>query len=305
MSLSSKSRLNLYPETMPVLKRVYNVGGFRINVLTNESYFLGLLDNCLGRSSAQRKTKGVFSVTLKISSRPFAFASDHSDKNIIHFENSIINISQRIIYSYYPSFPAAEQVGILFSPLWCLLIHLDYYPIHGALIKSNSSFIALLGPGGSGKSTLSSVSSMYGFSLICDDHFFVKNIEKSIKIFPFVKAIKVKNMHNKSSLNLANLKISLGKAYFLAKRLVIVFPRYSIKGRMRLCPVSKKSGVLKLIGDNLIFKTWQPDNKKDKMKMLDFIFQLEKKSSFYELTYNDSNIFSGGLKILHNIKKQT
>jgi hypothetical protein len=74
---------------------------------------------------------------------------------------------------------------------------------------------------------------------------------------------------------------------------------------VRLCPVSNKYGVLKLIGDNLMLETGQPDNKKGKMKMLDLIFQLEKKSGFYELTYNDSNIFSGELRILHNIKRQS
>lgn len=305
MSLSSKSRFSLYSETMPVLKRVYNAGGFRINVLASGKYFIRLLDDYFRGSSTQTRSIGVFSVTLKISSRPFAFASGHSDKNIIHFESSIIDISQRIIYSYYPSFPAAEQAGILLRPLWYLLIYLDYHPMHGALIRSDSDFIAFFGPSGSGKSTLSTASSMYGFSLICDDYFFVKNTGKAIKIVPFVKAVRVRNIHNKSSLNLDSLKISLGQAYFLAKRLVIVFPRYSIKERMRLCPVSNKYGILRLMGDNLMLKTGQPDNKKGMMKMLDFIFQLEKKSSFYELAYNDSNIFSGGLQILHNIKRQS
>lgn len=288
---------------MPVFKKIYNTGSFRINVLTNENYFISLLDNCLGGSSTQTSSLDVFNVTLKISNNPFTLASGQNKKNIIHFQNSIIDTSQRIIYSYYPSFPAAEEAGILFSPLWCLLIYLNYYPMHGALIKSGSDFIAFFGPGGSGKSTLASASCMQGFSLICDDYFFVKNTEKTIKILPFVKTVKVRNIHKKSLLDLNNLKISPRQAYFLAKRLVIVFPRYSVKERMRLCPISNKYGILRLMGDNLILETGQPDNKKGKMKMWDFIFQLEKKLSFYELTYNDSNISSGELQILHKIKK--
>lgn len=287
-----------------MLKRVYNAGGIRINVFTSEKYVIGLLDNYFKGSPTQTKTIGIFSATLKISSRPFAFASALRGKNIIHFNNSIIDISQRIIYSYYPNSPAAEEAYILLRPLWCLLIYLDYYPMHGALIRSNGNFITFFGPSGSGKSTLSLASSIYRFSLLCDDYFFVKNTEKAIKIIPFVKPVKVRNIHNKSSLNLDRLKISLAQAYFLAKKLIIIFPKYSLKKKMRLCSVSNKIGILKLIKENPILETEQPDNKKSKMKMLDFIFRLEKKSSFYELAYNDSNLFSGELKILHNIKKQ-
>jgi len=290
---------------MPVLKRTYNAGGFRINVLASESYFIRLLDNYLNKIPLQTKALGVFNVTLKISSSPFAFTSLQSDKNIIHFENSLIDISQRIIYSYYPNLPAAEEAIILLNPLWYLLLYLDYYPLHGALIKSGSDFLAFFGPSGSGKSTLSSASCMYGFSLICDDYFFVKNTEKTIKILPFTKAVKVRNIHNKSPLNLDSLKISLKQAFFLTKSLVIIFPKYSLKKKMRLCSISNKQGVLNLMGDNLFLKTGQPDNKKSRIKMLDFIFQLGKKSSFYELVYNDSNIFSEGLQALDDIKKRS
>ena len=305
MSLSSKSRSSLHSKITPVLKKVYNTGGFRINVSTTEEHFIRLLDHYLKGSSTQAGTSGVFNVTLKISKKPFPFVSGKNDKNILNFENFTIDIPQKVIYSHYPNFPTAEQAGILLSPLWFLMVCLDYCPIHGALIKSSGDFIAFLGPGGSGKSTLSSASSMYGFSFICDDYFFVKNTKKTIKIIPFVKAVKVRNIHNKSPLNLNNLKISSGQAYFLAKRLIIVFPRYSANKKMCLSQVSNKYGVLKLIGDNLFLKTGQPDNKKARMKLLDFIFQLEKKSSFYELSYNDSNIFSGELKTLHNIKRQS
>jgi len=290
---------------MPVFKRTYNAGGFRINVLTNESYFIKLLDNCLRVALTKTKTNGVFSVTLKILDKPLTIAPGKNNKNIVHFGNSIIDIPQRIIYSYYPSFPAAEEAVILLNPLWCLLLYLDYYPLHGALIKSGNDFLAFFGPSGSGKSTLSSASCMYGFSLICDDYFFVKNTEKTIKILPFTKVVKVRNIHNKSPLNLDSLKISLKQAFFLAKRLVIIFPKYSLKKRMRLCPISNKHGVLNLMGDNFFLKTGQPDNKKIRIRMLDFIFQLGKKSSFYELVYNDSNIFSGGLQALDDIKKQS
>jgi hypothetical protein len=274
---------------MPVIKKIYNAVGIRIKIITGNKIIIHLLDNYFDSAIGKRNIPGSFNATIYYQSNCLTGQQTAETKRTIRFKNSIINLPKRIIHSYCPKIPASEQTAILLEPLWQLLTRLGYYSLHGALIKSTNRLIAFFGPSGSGKSTLSSASLKHGFSLACDDFFFIKSVGKNIKIIPFAKKVKVKNIRKKTFLNLNDIRINSRKAYFLAKKMVIIFPRYSAKKKARLHSISKKYGILEVLKDNLALKI-EGMNKKDYVEISDLIFQIGEKTSFYELTYHDCDV---------------
>jgi hypothetical protein len=286
---------------MPEFKKTYNLVGVKIRVLANHGYFIKFCDDYLGSIPGHIKIPGSINITLGYRLGRMPSRSLKGGKKKIYSDNSIIDIRDKTICSYYPALPPYRRSGFLIIPIWKLLMRLGCCPMHGALVKSGDKLIAFFGPSQSGKSTLSLAAMAHGFSLLCDDHFFVKDSGKTLRIFPFAKKIKLKNPHKKPSLDPNKTEISLKKSYFRSKSLIIVFPRYSPKKKISLRPVSKKDALLKLIKDNLWFKSGQTGNIRKRKEKADSIFQVWEKSTFYELGYNDTNLAKGGLKILQSI----
>ncbi len=281
----------------------YVTPGLKIKVIANHKYFLDLIDEYCGQEMCKKTGNSTFNITLNIFRRPFKPFPSSNRKDIIHFENSLIDIGRKEIYSYYPSFYMAGQPGILLRPLWCLLYYLGYYPLHAALVKKGKNFLAFFGPSGSGKSTFASFLAQQGFIFICDDHFFIKNTGRYFKIIPFMKMMRVRNAENKEGFKMGELNTEEWRSYFYAQNLIIMFPRYRQERTPRLKRISNKEGILLLMADNLVFRTGQPDNRVGQINMLDFLIRLEKKGRFFEISYNDKGLAQASRLIFGVLRK--
>lgn len=272
-----------------IARKTYNAGGFTVRVAADDNYFIKLLDDYFW-TEMPRGEKPLFDVKINVSGSRLPVNFKNPRKNVIHYENSIIDTTSRTIYSYCPRISYPEQIGILFRPLSCLMIYLGYYPIHGSLSKKGNDFIGILGPSRCGKSTLSAHLSLNNFSLLCDDCFFIKSQAGNFKIIPFYKKVNVKNIQDKDLWPLDNAHPGHRQPYYVADKFTLIFPRYSTKRKTRLRPIARKEGTLRLLGGNLALETGQPDNRHGKMSMLDCMLKFEKKSDFFELIYNDGEI---------------
>jgi len=271
--------------------RVYTTYGLRIKVFSGHAYFLEILDAYFGEAAHRRTGRVILEITLRIYLRKLPRARHHKkQRRAMRFENSSIDTYNKRIYSYYADFSMTDQPGILLRPMWCLLYFLGYYPLHAALVKKEGHYLAFFGSSGSGKSTLASLFALKGFTFLCDDHFFVKNAGRYFKIIPFAKKTKIRNIERKESLQGRDFSAARDRAYFYAKKLVCLFPRYRAGRNLCLKPISMKQGILHLIGDNLSAETGQPDNRAGQIKMLDFFCQFEKRARFFELVYNDKQL---------------
>jgi len=274
---------------MPIFKKTYNAGGFRIKVAADERYFIKLLDDYFWTELPPSNSSSL-RVTFNISSREIPVNLKKSGKKLIPYENSLIDVPRRTIYNYCPEAPYPEQVGILFRPLSCLMIYMGYYPLHGALSRAERDFVAVMGPSRCGKSTLSGRLALNGFSLLCDDCFFVRKTTDGFKIIPFYKRLNVKNISDQRIFRSGFGKSRSVKAFYNAKRFTVIFPNYSLKHKTGLRPLTRKEGALRLIGGNLALETGQPDNETSKKKMLQCLMQFKKGSDFFELTYRDRHL---------------
>jgi len=272
---------------MSIFKKTYHAGGFRIAIVADDRYFIKLLDDYFWTELPQLRLSPL-RITINISSREMPVNLKKYGKKLTPYENSLIDVPRRTIYTYCPDAPYPEQVGILFRPLSCLMICLGYYPMHGALSQAGRDFVAIMGPSRCGKSTLSGHLALNGFSLLCDDCFFVRKIADGFKIIPFYKRLNVKNISDQKIFRSGFGKSQSVKAFYNAKRFTVIFPDYSAKRKTRLSPVTRKEGALRLIGGNMALETGQPDNETSKKKMLQCLMQFEKGSDLFKLTYRDS-----------------
>jgi len=288
---------------MTILKKTYNAGGFRIAIAADEQHFIRLLDDYFW-TELPRSYGSPMRVTINISGRELPVYPGKSRKNIISYEDSLIDVSRRMIYDYCPDAPYPDQVGMLFRPLSSLMIYMGYYPIHGALSRAGMDFVAILGPSGCGKSTISGNLALRGFSLLCDDCFFIKKVADGFTIIPFYKRLNVKNISDRDIFRAGFSKPQHIKASYTAKRFNVIFTQYSAKRDTGLTPLTRKAGALRLIGGNMALETGHPDNEATKRKMLKCLMQFEKSSTFYKLTYKDRCLRKACSDICHVLGKR-
>jgi len=288
---------------IPLIKKTYSAVGVKINIVTKRNGIIELLDEYFDSDVANYRCPGAIDVTLYYQTVPPAKLHSARKNGLFLSKGSIIDAKRRIIYSRCPRLPKAGQAAILLDPLWQLLLHLGYYPLHGALIRSGGRLIAVFGPSRSGKSTISSASLKYGFSLCCDDFFFVRNNGKNIEILPFAKKVKVRNIQRKTFLDPKRIGITSTKSRFSVKNMAALFPRYSLGKNARLSQLSKKLGIIRIIKENLALKNEQIGKKRG-AEMLDLIFRVGEKTNFYELTYHDWNISPEIFQKLFNTKSK-
>jgi hypothetical protein len=283
------------------LKKTYSAVGVKINIVTGENGIIELLDEYFDPDIANYRCPGAIDVTLYYQKVTPAKLHSARKNGLFLYKGSIIDAKRRIIYSQCPRLPRAGQAAILLDPLWQMLLHLGYYPLHGALIRSGRHLIAVFGPSRSGKSTIASASLKYGFSLCCDDFFFVRDNGKDIEILPFAKKVKVRNIQRKTFLDPERIGITSRKSRLSVKNIIVVFPGYSSQKNACLCGIPRKSGIFKVIEENLMLEN-KRINKEMSAEMLSLIFRLGEKTNFYELIYHDYNISGGIFQKLLNTK---
>jgi len=285
---------------MPRFTKLYVNSGFRIKVAADNKHFLNILNDYCGQAKRGQNGNAAFKIGMEISCGVLPRAFKQNQPGVLRYENSLIDIKNKKIRSYYPRISKVDQAGILLRPLWCFLNHLGFYPLHGALIKRGEKFLTFMGPAGSGKSTFAFLLAQRGFTLICDDHFFIKEEGNRLKVAPFAKNIKIRSIEKKIGFKINSEKINQQKipAFYFAKEFFIIFPRYSSGDKTVLRRISNKEGALRLIYDNFVLKTGQADNRMGQMNLLNFFARLEKKSRFFELIYDDSHLAEAAALIL-------
>jgi hypothetical protein len=273
--------------------RSYRGSGLEIKIRADRKYFITALENILLFPAGPKPNKPSLKITLCLFSKKPAFIGKDPGE-IPFYKACSIDAGKREALIWVPQAYQDRRIvddnQIFIAPLNTLLNFLGYYAIHASLVYKNEVFIAFAGPGGCGKSTLSCMLSLNGFKLLCDDMVFISNTGKSLDLIPLKMRVKVKNRERKSFIDEKKIFLRDMPDFPRVKDLFFIFPRYCENERPKLKPISRKEGIWHLISDNMVMETGHPDRKTGQINLLDFICGLRDKASFFELSYNDSNL---------------
>ena len=281
-------------------RRSYRGSALRIDIRADRKFFITMLGRYLSFSACPKQCKSSIKVVFYLSAQKQAPVNDGS--GMISFnDHCSIDVNKReiriLVSQKYSNRRKMDHNDILVRPLSCLLNSLGYYAIHASSVYKNETFVVFSGPGGRGKSTLSCVLSLRGFKHLCDDMVFIGERKNGIELVPLKTRVKIDNQERKSFIDVKSIDTDDMPALSRHKKLFFIFPKYTGDLRPKLKPISRKEGIVRLISDNMVLETGQPDNRTAKISNLDFICRLGNKTPFFEIYYNDRNLLESGQMI--------